>query len=118
MPARKKIFKTILSEGKTIVKQIAPGSPADTAGLGKDEEIISVNEMKVSENIQDLLHLFAGEKIILTTYSPLQKMKDISLTPSKQEYFSNYFIRRKEKASPDEQRMFKAWLKNDFYPVG
>lgn len=111
-------FKTILSEGKTIVKQIAPGSPADTAGLGKDEEIISVNEMKVSENIQDLLHMFAGEKIILTTYSPLQKMKDISLTPSKQEYFSNYFIRRKEKASPDEQRMFKAWLKNDFYPVG
>lgn len=109
-------FKTIVQDGKTFVKQVAPASVADLAGLGKDEEIISVNEMKVADNIQELLHLFKGEKIILTTYSPLQIMKDIALSPSGQEYFHHYSIRKKDKAGPDEQRLFKAWLKKDFYP--
>ncbi|HRH66382.1 MAG TPA: PDZ domain-containing protein [Bacteroidia bacterium] len=112
-------FKTIVTDGKVLVKQVAPDSPADRAGLGKDEEIISVNEMKVSDNLQDILHLFAGEKVILTTYSPMQKMKDIALVPSvRDEFFPLYSIGKKEKASPDEQRFFKAWLKMDFYPAG
>ena len=111
-------FKINQSEGKTFVKQVAPGSPADLAGLGKEEEIISVNEMKVTDNLQELLRLFSGEKIILTTYTPVQKMKDISISAGKEEYYSQYSIRQKEKASPDEQRLFKAWLKHDFYPAG
>ena len=111
-------FKINQSEGKTFVKQLAPGSPADLAGLGKEEEIISVNEMKVTDNLQELLRMFSGEKIILTTYTPVQKMKDISISAGKEEYFSQYSILQKEKASPDEQRLFKAWLKHDFYPVG
>ena len=111
-------FKINQSEGKTFVKQVAPGSPADLAGLGKEEEIISVNEMKVTDNLQELLRLFSGEKIILTTYSPVQKMKDISISAGKEEYYAQYSIRQKEKASPDEQRLFKAWLKHDFYPAG
>ena len=111
-------FKINQSEGKTFVKQVAPGSPADLAGLGKEEEIISVNEMKVTDNLQELLRLFSGEKIILTTYTPVQKMKDISISAGKEEYYAQYSIRQKEKASPDEQRLFKAWLKHDFYPAG
>ena len=62
---------------KNICETSCPASVADLAGLGKDEEINQCQWNESRGQYPELLHLFKGEKIILTTYSPLQIMKTL-----------------------------------------
>lgn len=107
-------FKTYLSGKITITGSIAPGSPSFKAGLGRDDEIIAVNEIKVEENIQAILNMLAGEKIILTIFSPMKILKDIALAPSNDEFFPKYTIGKKSNASKENCDFFRAWLKHEF----
>ncbi len=107
-------FKTILNGKTTLTGSIAPESPAVKAGLGKDYEIIAVNEIKVEENIQAILKMLAGEKIILTVLTPMKALKDIALTPSNQEFFQRFTIGKKSNASKENKDFFRAWLKQEF----
>lgn len=111
-------FKVKNGEGRLLVSHVAPGSVAELAGLGKEDEIVAVNEIKVEANLQELIQLFSGQKILLTVFSPMHNLKDIVLDHAGKEYYPVYRLRRKEKATPEEQRFFKAWLKQDFYPAG
>ncbi len=108
-------FKYNVTGGRPKISSVAPGSPADMAGLSKDDEIVALNEIAVDGNLEELVQQFIGEKIALTTISPMKKLKDRLLIPGKTDYFPVYSIRKQEKADPDEQRFFKSWLNQDFY---
>ena len=107
-------FKTILNGKTTSTGSIAPESPAFKAGLGKDYEIVAINEIKVEENIQAILKMLAGEKIILTVLTPMKALKDIALAPSNQEFFQRFTIGKKSNASKENKDFFRAWLKQEF----
>ena len=107
-------FKTIVNGKTTLAGSIFPGSPAFKSGLGKDDEIIAVNEIKVEQNIQAILKMLAGEKIVLTIFTPMKMLKDIALSPSSEEFFPRYSIVKKINANKEERDFFSAWLKKEF----
>ena len=107
-------FKTTMNGKMTLTASIAPDSPAYKAGLGKEDEIIAVNEIKVEENIQSILKMLVGEKIVLTIFTNMKELKDIALAPTNEEFFPKYSISKKLNASKENKDFFHAWLKQEF----
>lgn len=109
-------FRIKQENDKAFVKVIAPDSPADKAGLGREDEIIAVNEIALKDNLDDLLSQFSGNKVVVTIINPMKKLRDVVLSRNNKEYYPIYRMVKKSNPSPDEQRSFKAWIKQDFYP--
>jgi len=110
-------FKTVVQDKITCVSAIAPGSPSFIAGLGKDDEIISINEIKVEENFQSLLKMFAGEKIVITVLTSMKVLKDIAFAPGNNEYYPKYSIAIDINASKEAKETCKSWLRNELEKV-
>ena len=107
-------FKTYNESGVTKVLIVAPGSIADRAGLGKDDELIAINEIKIESNLNELCKFFAEEKVVLTTFSSQKKLKDIPLAPSRESFFHQYKIVKRSDALSEQKQFFRRWVKSDF----
>ncbi len=107
-------FKTSISNNVTHADVIAKNSPAYVAGLGKDDEIIAINETKVEGNLQSLLSLYSGEKIVMTILTPMKVLKDLALEPSTQEFYPKYSIGKRKSVSKENRDFFRAWLGQEF----
>jgi len=107
-------FKVSADSRSTKVTAIYPESPAFKADLGKDDEIVAVNEKKVEENLQELLFLSRGEKIILTVLTPMKRLKDIAIEGDSKEYFPKYSIVKNINADLEQQNFFESWLEKPF----
>ncbi len=107
-------FKTVLESGVTKVSAIAPNSIADKAGLGKDDEIIAINEIKVEGNLGELSRYFMDEPVALTLFTPQKKLKDIALAIGKETYYSKYKIVKGDHPLPEQKQFFRRWLKSEF----
>jgi predicted metalloprotease with PDZ domain len=107
-------FKTVADAVVTKVSAIAPHSIAEKAGLGKEDEIIAINEIKVEGNLGDLCRFFAEEPISLTLFTPQKKLKDIALAIGKDRYYQKYKIVKQENATPEHKQFLRKWLKSDF----
>jgi predicted metalloprotease with PDZ domain len=107
-------FKINVINGITKVALVAPGSSAEHAGMGKDDEIIAVNEIKVDGDLDSLCRNYAGEKIVVTLLTSMKKLKDIALVPSQNPYFNRYKIRKLVNANSDQKEFFRSWLNAEF----
>ncbi len=107
-------FKTVLNGSTTVVGNIALNSPAFSAGLGKDDEIVAVNETKVEGNLQSLLALYAGERIAFTVLTPMKSLKDLAMEPSSEEFFPKFSIAKRKNISKENRDFFRAWLGQEF----
>jgi predicted metalloprotease with PDZ domain len=96
------------------IKAILPGSPAATAGLGLDDEVIAVNGIKVENNLDELCRTFSSDRLAVTLMTPMKKLKDITLVHSQERYYKQYFVRKMNEATADQRDFFKSWLKLDF----
>jgi predicted metalloprotease with PDZ domain len=105
-------FKVIIENGLTKVSAIAPQSIVDAAGLSKDDEIITINNFKVENNLNDWCNYFAGSTITLTVLSQ-KTLKIIVLNANKSEYYQQYSIALKSGINDKEKAFFKAWTKQD-----
>ncbi len=104
-------FKTTIDTPASKVTAIYPESPAFVSGLGKDDEIIAVNELKVENNLDDLLRNLRGEKLILTVINPMKRLKDIAIEGNGKEYYHRFTVSMNEFASIEQKQFLKAWLK-------
>lgn len=102
----------VREEGSTIVTRIAPGSPAYEAGLGLNHEIISVNEVKVENNLDELLTHFHAAIVTLKVSTPMKKVKSIVLELSHDKYFPEYKLVKAESPSTNQQKFFNEWMKS------
>ncbi len=107
-------FKISADSRITKVTAVYPDSPAFTAGLGKDDEIVAVNEKKVEDNLQELLFLSRGETIVITVLTPMKRLKDIAIEGNSEEYYPKYSIVKNINADQEQQRFFKSWLGKEF----
>jgi predicted metalloprotease with PDZ domain len=107
-------FKTVQDGKTTLATGIVPGSPAFDGGLGNNDEVVAVNELKVEENLQSLLQLFSGKKIILTVLTPMKVLKDIALSPSALNYYPRYSIVKNMEADAESKAFFQGWLNRNF----
>ena len=105
-------FRTVEEAGALKVLKIAPASPADEAGLGKDDEIIAVNDLKVENNLEELIEHFRAAIVTLKVVTPMKKIKTISLELSHDKYFYEYKLVRSENPTTHQQKFFSDWMKS------
>jgi predicted metalloprotease with PDZ domain len=104
-------FRIKEENGKSIIGQVAPGSPADLAGLSLNDEILAVNGMQVEKSLDELMR-FAGDQdsgeIIMTVFRSKQLL-EFSLAASEDHYFPDYFIVKSPDADEEKKWNFEAW---------
>ncbi len=110
-------FRTQDVNNSTLVNFIYPGSPAQLAGLGKDDEIIAVNETKIQNDLQSHFESYEGGKIVLSVFTPMRRIKDVVLSRGGEEYYSRYAIARKPNAPKESKLFFTSWIRQEFEQV-
>ncbi len=99
----------IISEGSIYkVSSVAPGSPAEKAGLSKDDELICLNNTKVEGNLNDLLKMEEGKKMTLEVFTMRQK-KTVELSAGDKNYYSQYTIELLDEADSKQKERFTKW---------
>jgi len=107
-------FKISAVDSKAVVTLVAPGSVAEKAGLSRGDELIAVNKMQVVDNFEELIRTNGRNRVSVMLSSLNGKIKELFLTPSNEEYYASYTIRKKENASAEERRLYSQWLMRDF----
>lgn len=96
--------------GKTIVKFVEAGSPAQLAGIDAEDELLAINGFRVGvENISDrLLDFQPGEQVNISFFhqDELRTSEAILRAPRP----SAYKITSVEEPTPEQQRNFEGWL--------
>jgi len=105
-------FRTIIESGITKVANILPGSPAEKAGLSREDEIISCNGWKVENNLSDLIKA-SSHPIQLNVFS--QKVfKSVILSSTEKTYFDAVKMAVINDANEQQKASFKSWSGLDF----
>ena len=87
---------------------VAPSSPAEESGLAKDDEIISVNNLKVEYNLSELFGYFSEKEITLDVFTQNEK-RTLKLSTGKDEFYSLYSITPVNDASVIQKANFINW---------
>lgn len=96
------------------VSSVAPGSVAFRAGLGREDELIALNEIRIDDNLPELIQYFEKQKVVLTVLTPMKKLKDILLVRGEEEFYPEYSVSVAPDATSSQQEFFKAWLKQEY----
>ncbi len=101
-------LRTVQDGGVTKVVAIWPGSPADKAGLAKDDELVSCNDWKIENNLSDLLAATPAKEAILGVFSQ-RKWKTVQLTQSDTSYYATLRIEAIQDATAEQRAAFTQW---------
>ncbi|CDM94857.1 MAG: M61 family metallopeptidase [Limnospira sp. PMC 1291.21] len=103
-------WRLAAENGKTIVKFVEAGSPAQLAGIDAEDELLAINGFRVSvENISDrLLDFKPGDEVHISFFhqDELRTSEAILRSPRP----SAYKITSVEEPTPEQQRNFEGWL--------
>ena len=105
-------FYGFKSSADAKITVVAPNSPAEKAGLTKDDEIAAINGFKVENNNLNAL-LDYSENPVLTVFS-MKQLKEITLKKSEENYYPIISVVKNKDASSSQKDFFKKWLKQDF----
>lgn len=103
----------ISQAASTKITHVAPGSPADTARLSKDDEIVAINGIRVQNNLKEWMEFFGPEDISLSINSS-GYIKEVKLEGNGQSFFPKYKIARKLKTTPEQKAAFESWSRQTF----
>ena len=107
-------FKIKTEGERQLVTGIAPGSPAENAGIMLNDEIRAVNSMRVSNDLDHWLHYFAQEDRIELTLSGITGIRRVFLIRLNRTFFPGYVVLKKENASESERISFEKWSGGSF----
>ncbi len=96
-------------QGVHVVAVVYPESPASVGGVLKDDEIIAVNEMKIVNNLNDLLEYSTEKEIELTIFSS-GKLKKVKLLKTNQTYFNKYTLVASAELTASQLNFRNKWL--------
>ena len=100
-------FRIVVEGGVTRVSNVLPGSPAENAGLSREDELISCNGWKVENNLSDLIKANL-QPIELNVFSQ-RKMKTIVLSTDSKTYFETVRIAFIPDANDQQKASFNSW---------
>jgi len=95
--------------GTTAVSGVYPGSPGAAGGMLKDDEIIAVNDLKIENNLNDLLDYFKEDEVQLTIFSS-RKLRKVQLLKTEQTYFNKYTFAASEELTASQLYFRNKWL--------
>lgn len=99
-------FRIGYKEGRLCIAKIAPKSPAEEV-LCIDDEILSIDNQPVENNLQTLL---ANKNAVIVQVLRYQKIKTVSLSMTLQTYFDIHSLRKKIDYTPTMAANFNDWL--------
>lgn len=102
-------FKTKTEGDRQLVAGIAPGSPAENAGIMVNDEIRAVNGMRISGDLDQWLNYFADEDRIELTLSNFSGMRKVFLIRLNRTFYPHYVVLKKENVTPAERAAFEKW---------
>jgi len=100
-------MRVVVEGGIAKVNTVLPGSPAEIAGIAKDDEIISCNSWKVEGNLNDLCSL--NESQTEFTLFSQKKEKKVHLKKSNTTWYDTIQLAKIEDADPFAREAFSAW---------
>lgn len=101
-------FRTVSEGGSLKVQSVLPGSPAERAGLSKDDEVVACNGWKVEGNLSDLVRQSVEEEYSLTVFAQ-RKLRTIVMKHDARTYFDSVRIRQLEGPDAEARKAFTAW---------
>ena len=101
-------IKSLVSTGKTVVKQLYPGGSAELGGIMLEDEIVAVNGTAVAENLDHLVRFYA-EKELCLTLNRMGRLLDIICPNTNKSYFPAYELHKVKAPSNLQKRIFKSW---------
>jgi predicted metalloprotease with PDZ domain len=108
-------FGCLLDEGSTDqVKLVAPGSPAEKAGLAAGDQIIAVNGLKNRQQIKTMQS--EGEKLTLHVFSA-DRLRELVLTSSAARYFLSARFSAVKQPDLPQKKAWLAWTGHE-HPAG
>ena len=101
-------LKSVVENGKTIVKAIWPGGEAEVGGIMHDDEIIAINGMKVNGDLDNWVKYFEEDNIRLNI-SRMGRLKKIEMPELNRTYYPKYSIVDMDTPSKDSLNLRKWW---------
>jgi predicted metalloprotease with PDZ domain len=101
-------FKALKKTSK--VTAIYPGSPAYLGGLMIDDEVISVNGIKVTSDLDNWLGYFADEEKNLVVHR-IGKHIALRLPEVQRNFYCDYTVTAMDQAIASQKKAFEAWKK-------
>jgi len=107
-------MKVLEEDGKYKVIAVLPGSPAEQAGICVHDEIHSINGHAVKCNFHDWCTYYDKDPVILSLVAQSAR-RHVTVKPiDGKEYFSSFFVVKKQDATPEQKQAYKVWSRRDF----
>ena len=96
--------------GKTVVRRVVAGSPADSAGLSPDDELIALDGYRVraAEFLTRVADLLPGDSVRVSVFRN-DRLREFTVRPSAQPV-PRYAVVRTGSPSPQQKAIFESWL--------
>ncbi|MEX1000884.1 MAG: hypothetical protein WDZ35_02095 [Crocinitomicaceae bacterium] len=101
-------IKTSISDGRTIIKNIYPGSSADLGGVTLEDEVVGINGFKVTGDLNKWVEYFKDDSITLLI-NRKGRLIEISCPNVNKSYYPIYAIEKLKIPSNLQKRIFKKW---------
>jgi len=106
-------FKTRTEAGKVLVAAMQPDSPSEKAGLMLHDEIRTVNDMRVTDNLNDWMEFAEGSAVELTV-NRNGRTRRISMQPDGNTYYGKWEALKDPFATPAQKEAYRRWSKQNF----
>ena len=101
-------MKTQVENGKTIVKQLFPGSPGELGKLIINDEILTINGYRINDDLAKWVDYFRDDQVELSV-SRMGRIVNIICPHTNRHYYPVYKISKVKIPSSLQTRIFKKW---------
>jgi predicted metalloprotease with PDZ domain len=95
------------------ITNVYPGSVSDTAGLRINDEIISINGLKIQNDLDQWCTYFKNQSQLFFV-NRAGEIKVCKLVPLKEEYYPYYQVRKQNSPSLEQKDAYQKWCKRAF----
>jgi predicted metalloprotease with PDZ domain len=97
--------------GTTTIKNIAPGSPAESAGLDKDDIIVALDGRAVSstDDVEALIAAYKPGVTVRVLVQRVGQMREFPLALAPNPYYT-YTLKPAEHPTPQQVAIYNSWL--------
>jgi predicted metalloprotease with PDZ domain len=104
-------FKVLNEGGVLKIAAVFPGSPAEKAGLAKDDELVHVNGYKIESDLHDKVsYALQGQNSIVLGLFSRRQFRILKLRKTEKHYYSRYVITMQSDCTKKQQQQRTQWL--------
>lgn len=103
--------KTIVENGKTVIKQLYPGGDLNTGSFMLDDVILAMNGMRVTDDFEKWVNYFKEDAHLNLTIERKGRVMEMMIPLTSKNYFLTYDLKKMEVTSHNQREAFNFWRK-------